>query len=330
MLSIRKSITEFRSLFILVVLVIIASILSPVFLTTSNILNIMLEVAVTVILAIGQTYIIILGEIDLSVGAILGMSGAISAGILARGNLPEAILVGIVIGAAAGFLNGILVTKGKMPSFIATLGTMTAFGGLTLVYTGGNPISISSTSFEWIGQGYLFRIPIPVIIMILLCVIFWFLLHRTHYGRYVFATGGNKEASRLSGINVTKIKTIAFMMTGALSGIAGIILTARLSSAEPTSGSGMEMDAIAAVILGGTSLTGGKGGVIGTVIGAVILGVLDNGMNLLNVPAFEQGVVEGVIIILAVLLDSNIDSISKLISNITKRKSTDNSAKLKN
>ena len=168
----------------------------------------------------------------------------------------------------------------------------------------------------------MFGIPVPVLIMILLVVIFWFLLHRTHFGRYVFATGGNKESSRLSGINVIKVKSIAFMMTGALAAVAGIILTARLGSAEPTSGSGMEMDAIAAVNSGGTSLTGGKGLLTGTTIGAIILGVLDNGMNLLNVSAFYQGVVKGVIIILAVLLDSNIDSISKFINKITKHKST--------
>ena len=323
MLNIKKSISGLRSLIILAILVIIASILSPVFLTTSNLLNVLLEVAVTAILAIGETYIIILGEIDLSVGAILGLTGAVSAGTLAHGNLPESLLIGLLIGAGAGLLNGLLVTKGRMPAFIATLGTMTAFAGLTLVYTGGNPISISESSYQWIGQGYVLGIPVPVLIMILLYVVFWFILHRTRYGRYVFATGGNIESSRLSGINVTKIKNIAFMMTGALAGVAGIILTARLNSAEPTSGSGMELDAIAAVIIGGTSLAGGKGQLVGTVIGAIILGVLDDGMNLLNVSAFYQGVVKGVIILLAVLLDSNIDSLSKLVKNVTKRKMKD-------
>lgn len=318
MASFKKSLLELKSLVILLILVVVAAALSPVFLTPTNLLNILLEVAVTAILAIGQTYIIILGEIDLSVGAILGLSGAIAAGVLAKGNLPEALLAGLLIGAAAGLLNGFLVTKGKMPSFIATLGTMTAFSGLTLVYTGGNPISVGSQAFQWIGQGYVFRIPVPVVLMLLLYVVFWFLLHKTHFGRYIFATGGNIEASRLSGIGVRKIKNIAFMTTGALAAVAGIVLTSRLSCAEPTSGSGMELDSIAAVILGGTSLTGGKGRLVGTVVGAIILGVLDDGMNLLNVSAFYQGVVKGVIIILAVLLDSNMDSLTGYVRKVTK------------
>lgn len=309
---IRFIFSEMQALIVLFILVIIAAILSPVFLTVTNLLNILLEVAVTAILAIGQTYIIILAEIDLSVGAILGLSGAVTAGFLAHGNLIEALLIGLVIGIIAGLINGLLVTAGKLPSFIATLGTMTAFSGLTLVYTQGNPITVSSNSFEYIGQGFLAGVPFPVWIMIILYAIFWLLLHRTHFGRYVFATGGNEEASRLSGINVKQIKLWSFVMAGALSAVAGFIITSRLSSAEPTSGSGMELDAIAAVILGGTSLTGGKGGLLGTVIGAIILGVLDNGMNLLNVSAFYQGVAKGVIILLAVLLDRNMKSLSSL------------------
>lgn len=324
MINIRNTVSELRSFIILLILIIIASILSPVFLTSSNILNVLLEVSVIAILAIGQTYIIILGEIDLSIGAILGLSAAISTGILSKGNLFETLLIGLLIGACAGFFNGLLVTIGRMPSFIATLGTMTAFAGLTLVYTGGNPIAVTSKSFQWIGQGYILNIPTPVLIMIILYVIFWFLLHRTHYGRYVFATGGNIECSRLSGINVTRVKNIAFVLTGLLSAVAGFVLTSRLSSAEPTAGSGMELDAIAAVIIGGTSLSGGKGQLIGTLIGAVILGVLDDGMNLLNVSAFYQGVVKGVIILLAVLLDSNIDSLSKFTKNLIMRKAADN------
>ncbi len=318
---VRTLFSEMRALIVLALLVIVAALLSPIFLTPTNLLNILLEVAVTAILAIGQTYIIILAEIDLSVGAILGMAGAITAGVLSRGNFLEAFTVGLLVGAGAGLLNGLLVTIGKIPSFIATLGTMTAFAGLTLVYTQGNPISVSVHSFQWIGQGYVLGIPVPVWIMLVLYLVFWFLLHRTHYGRHVFATGGNEEASRLSGIRTFRVKMWAFLLTGILSAIAGFILTARLSSAEPTAGGGMELDAIAAVILGGTSLLGGKGGLIGTVIGAIILGVLDNGMNLLNVSAFYQGVAKGVIILLAVLFDRNISSISsalKRLGTITK------------
>lgn len=309
---IRSMFSKMQALIVLILLVIIAAFLSPVFLTSTNLLNILLAVAVTAILAIGQTYIIILAEIDLSVGAILGLSGAITAGYLTHGNLIEGLIAGLVVGFAGGLMNGLLVTYGKLPSFIATLGTMTAYSGLTLVYTQGNPITISSQSFEFIGQGFLLGVPVPVWLMLILYVVFWLLLHRTHFGRYVFATGGNQEASRLSGINVTQVKLWSFIMAGVLSAVAGFIITSRLSSAEPTAGSGLEMDAIAAVILGGTSLAGGKGGLIGTVIGAIILGVLDNGMNLLNVSAFYQGVAKGVIILLAVLLDRNMNSLSSL------------------
>jgi ribose/xylose/arabinose/galactoside ABC-type transport system permease subunit len=310
--TIRSLFSEMQALVVLIILVIIAAFLSPIFLTVPNLLNILLGVAVTAILAIGQTYIIILAEIDLSVGAVLGLSAAITAGFLTHGNLIEGLLIGLIVGLVAGLINGLLVTVGKLPSFIATLGTMTAFSGLTLVYTQGNPISISSKSFEFIGQGFLAGVPFPVWIMIILYLLFWILLHRSHFGRYVFATGGNEEASRLSGINVKQVKLWSFVMAGILSAVAGFIITSRLNSAEPTSGSGLELDAIAAVILGGTSLTGGKGGLVGTVIGAIILGVLDNGMNLLNVSAFYQGVAKGVIILLAVLLDRNMKSLSSL------------------
>lgn len=310
--SIKIVLSEMRAVIVLIILAAIAAILSPVFLTPSNLLNILLEVSVTALLAIGQTYVIILAEIDLSVGAILGLAGAITAGVMSHGNVIEGLIVGLLIGAVAGFLNGFLTTYGKIPSFITTLGTMTAFGGVTLVYTQGNPISISSNAYQWIGQGYVLGVPVPVWIMIVLYIVFWLILSRTHYGRYVFATGGNEEASRLSGIAVKKVKIWAFVLTGMLAAVAGFIDTARLSTAEPTLGSGLELDAIAAVILGGTSLSGGKGGLLGTIIGAIILGVLDDGMNLLNVSAFYQGVAKGVIILLAVLLDRNIDSISKL------------------
>jgi ribose transport system permease protein len=310
--TIRSVYSEMRALIVLVLLGVIASILSPVFLSPSNLLNILLEVSTTALLAFGQTYIIILAEIDLSVGAVMGLAGAITAGVLAQGNIVEALIVGLLVGAVAGLLNGLLTTYGKIPSFITTLGTMTAFSGVTLVYTQGNPISIASNAYRWVGQGYLLGVPVPVWIMILFYILFWLLLSRTHYGRYVFATGGNEEASRLSGIAVRRVKIWAFVLTGVLAAVAGFIDTARLSTAEPTLGSGLELDAIAAVILGGTSLTGGKGGLFGTLVGAVILGVLDDAMNLLNVSAFYQGIAKGVIILLAVLLDRNIDSLSKL------------------
>lgn len=311
---------EMRAIWILLLVSIVISYLTPVFLSAPNLLNILLEVSVTGLLAIGQTYVIILAEIDLSVGAILGFSGAVSASVLAKGSLSEAILIAVAMGAAIGLINGLLVTKGHVPSFIATLGTMSAISGLTLLFTQGYPISITNGSYEWIGQGYFLMVPLPVWIMLILYAVFWYLLSRTRFGRYVYGTGGNIEACRLSGINVNRVKNMAFMLTGALSAVAGLILTARLSSAEPTAGSGMELDAIAAVILGGTSLAGGRGGVIGTIIGAVILGVLDNGMNLLNISAFYHDIVKGLIILLVVLVDKNLTDVSAVANLFRIRK----------
>ncbi|MDQ0338715.1 ribose transport system permease protein [Caldalkalibacillus uzonensis] len=289
----------------LLLLIIVLSILSPNFLTLNNILNVLRQVSINALIAFGMTFVILTGGIDLSVGAILALSGAMTAGMLSAGMDPVlAVLLGLLSGTVMGALNGLLVTKGKVAPFIATLATMTIFRGLTLVYTDGRPITgLESDLFRMLGAGYLFVIPLPVIWMTLSFIILYLILKNTTIGRHVYAIGGNEEATRLSGVNVDRVKIFVYSLTGFLSAMAGIILTSRLDSAQPTAGFTYELDAIAAVVLGGTSLTGGRGWIVGTLIGALIIGILNNGLNLLNVSSFYQQVVKGAVILLAVLLD---------------------------
>lgn len=290
----------------LIFLIAVLSILSPNFLTVNNILNVLRQVSINALIAFGMTFVILTGGIDLSVGSILALAGALTGGLLAGGMDPLlAVLLGILIGFALGAINGIIITKGKVAPFIATLATMTIYRGLTLVYTDGRPITgfTESTFFNSIGRGYVLGIPIPVIIMIIIFIIAYFILRKTTFGKSVYAIGGNEEATRLSGIKVDRIKIIVYSISGALAALAGIILTSRLNSAQPTAGTSYELDAIAAVVLGGTSLSGGKGRIFGTLVGALIIGVLNNGLNLLDVSSFYQQVVKGGVILLAVLLD---------------------------
>lgn len=303
---------DLRSVWMLLAVGLILSFASPVFATSSNLLNVALATSVTALLAIGQTFVIILAEIDLSVGAALSFTAAVTALTLQSHSLIIGILVGILTGAVVGLVNGVLVTKTRMPSFIVTLAMMSILAGLSLQITQGNPISVSNYNFQDIGQARAFGIPIPVWIMVGAFVVFGILLARTRFGRYVYATGDNQEAARLSGIPTDRIKILAFIISGVLAALAGFIITARLSTAEPTAGSGLELEAIAAVIIGGTSLAGGRGDMLGTIVGALILGVIDNGMNLLSVSPFLQSVVKGVVILLAVLVDRNATAIRGL------------------
>ena len=252
---------------------------------------------------------IILAEIDLSVGAVLTFTAVVTAMTLKHHSTLVGIVVGLLVGAAAGLVNGLLVTKTRMPSFIATLAMMSVLAGLALQLTQGNPVAVTDYSFQNIGQARAAGIPVPVWIMVAVFVVFGLLLARTRYGRYVYATGDNVEAARLSGIPADRVKILAFVISGTLAALAGFIVTARLSTAEPTAGTGLELEAIAAVIIGGTSLAGGRGDLIGTIVGALILGVIDNGMNLLDVSPFLQSVVKGLVILFAVLLDRNADVI---------------------
>lgn len=296
---------ELRAVWMLLVVCIGLAIASPVFATSGNLLNVGLATSVTALLAAGQTFVIVLAEIDLSVGAVLGFSAAITAMTLQHHSTVIGILVGLAVGAAAGLVNGLLVTKTRMPSFIATLAMMSVLSGLTLQLTQGNPVSVSDYNFQNIGQARAAGVPVPVWIMIVVFLVFGLLLARTRYGRYVYATGDNLEAAKLSGISVNRTKILAFVISGVLAALAGFIITARLSTAEPTAGTGLELESIAAVIIGGTSLAGGRGDLVGTLVGALILGVIDNGMNLLNVSPFLQSVVKGLVILFAVLLDRN-------------------------
>ncbi|ERI07128.1 ABC transporter permease subunit [Aneurinibacillus aneurinilyticus] len=289
----------------LLVITIILAVMSPNFLTLNNILNVLRQVSINALIAFGMTFVILTGGIDLSVGAILALSGALTAGLMTGGMDPLlAILVGLLAGTAMGMVNGLLVAKGKVAPFIATLATMTIFRGLTLVYTEGRPITgFDSDMFTMLGAGYLFNIPVPVIWTIGCFAVLYFILKKTAFGRRVYAIGGNEEAAILSGIKVSRVKVYIYALTGFLSALAGIILTSRLNSAQANAGMGYELDAIAAVVLGGTSLSGGRGWIFGTLIGAMIIGVLNNGLNLLEVSSFYQQVVKGSVILLAVLLD---------------------------
>jgi ribose transport system permease protein len=278
---------------------------TPLFLQPSNMLNVLLTAAVVALIAAGQTYVIILAEIDLSVGAVLGFSAITTATVISQYGVVAGLAAGLAVGALAGLINGVLVTKAKMPSFIATLATMSIFAGLTLQFSQGNPVKVTSEAFQALGQGNLLGIPTPIWIMLVLGVLFGYILARTRYGRELYATGDNADAARLAGISTDRVKILAFMISGVLAATAGFILTARLGTAQPTAGTGLELAAIAAVIIGGTSLAGGRGALLGTLVGAVLLAMIDNGLNLLNVSPFLQSVVKGAVILLAVFVDRN-------------------------
>ncbi|GAK39197.1 ribose ABC transporter permease [Paenibacillus urinalis] len=290
----------------LILLIVIVTIMNPGFLEPLNILNLLRQVSINALLAFGMTFVILTGGIDLSVGSILALSSAIVANLMLSGLDPIlAIIVGVLLGGIMGMMNGLMITKGKMAPFIATLASMTIFRGLTLVYTNGNPITGlgDSMAFQLFGRGYFLGIPVPAITMMITFAILWVILHKTSFGRKTYAIGGNEKAARVSGIKVDRVKIMIYSLAGMMAALAGAILTSRLNSAQPTAGESYELDAIAAVVLGGTSLTGGRGLIVGTLIGALIIGVLNNGLNLLGVSSFYQMVVKGVVIVIAVLID---------------------------
>lgn len=301
-----KKIWSNKPLIGLIIFAVIVSVLNPRFLTHANILNVLRQTSINSIIAIGMTLVILTGGIDLSVGSILAFCGAVMASLLNAGHNPIlAFIVTLALGLVFGFFNGFLVSKMKLQAFIVTLVTMTFLRGATLVFTEGKPITVDDGGllFENKGGGYLFDIPIPIYIMIALFVAGHYLLMHTKFGRYTYAIGGNEEATKLSGINVDKVKMWVYGLCGMLSALAGVILTSRLYSAQPTAGSGYELDAIAAVVLGGTSLAGGVGRVTGTALGALIIGVLGNALNLLNVSSYYQMMIKAIVILIAVLID---------------------------
>ncbi|MED1953470.1 ABC transporter permease subunit [Brevibacillus centrosporus] len=288
----------------LALIVIVLSVINSDFLTVSNIFNVLRQISINALIAFGMTFVILTGGIDLSVGSMLALASAITAGLMASGmDTWLAVLIGLLAGVAMGAINGIIITKGKVAPFIGTLATMTVFRGLTLVYTEGRPITGLNEDFALLGKGFFLEIPMPVIWMLISFAILYFLLRHTTFGRHVYALGSNEEATKLSGINTGKVKVLVYSISGLFAALSGIILTSRLNSAQPTAGTSYELDAIAAVVLGGTSLSGGRGWIVGTLIGAMIIGVLDNGLNLLNVSSFYQSVVKGAVILIAVLLD---------------------------
>jgi len=306
---------RFRSLLALALMVLALSLLSDRFLTPDNGWNILRQISVNLCLSIGMTLVILSGGIDLSVGAILALAGAVAAGLLKNGlALPMfdellqfttfgAIVAGIVVGGGLGWCNGFAITRFQLPPFVATLGMLSIARGLTMLWTGGFPITGLGTGFGHLGTGAFLGMPMPVWIMLALTGVFVVVTQRTRFGRHLYAVGGNERAARLTGLNVPGIKVAVYTFAGALAGVAGLIVTARLDSAQPNAGLGYELDSIAAVVIGGTSLSGGRGSVWGTVLGCLIIGVLNNGLFLLNVSPFWQQVIKGLVILAAVALD---------------------------
>jgi ribose/xylose/arabinose/galactoside ABC-type transport system permease subunit len=291
--------------FAFVLLAGVMSVTSPPFRTLSNVENILQQISVNGIIAIGMTLVIITAGIDLSVGSILALSAVVATSFAHSDTrwLIVPILLGVLTGLACGTVNGILIAKKRLAPFIVTLGMMTVARGLALVYTGGGPVINLSDGYDEIGGGSLGPIPYPALIFFLMLVLGVVILHYTRFGRYVYAVGGNELAAKVSGVNTDRILIGVYALAGALAGLAGVVLSSRVMSGSPATGTGYELNAIAAVVIGGTSLSGGVGTIAGTLVGVLIIGVMNNGLDLLNVSSYWQQIVKGVIIVLAVLLD---------------------------
>ena len=300
-----KAIRQLSVLGFLLLLVLVFTVLADGFLTFSNVRNIALQTSMIAIVAIGMSFVIFTAGIDLSVGSVMALSGALAAGVAVNFGLDTylSIGVGLIIGVVIGAIHGLLIVKGGIPPFVATLSMLAVARGLTLVYTEGRPIAGLDERFIYFGSEQLLGIPVPVIIMIVIAVIAHLVTRYTPFGLHVYSTGGNEETTRLAGISPDRIKMAVYMISGFLAALGGILLTARLWSAQPNAALGWELDAIAAPVLGGTSLFGGVGSIGGTVIGAFIIGVLSNGLNLMGVPSYHQQVIKGLVFILAVTVD---------------------------
>lgn len=306
-----------QSLLALFVLMVLLTIFTDSFLSTENMWNVLRQVSINLCLSVGMTLVIISSGIDLSVGAILAFSGAVCAGLLKWGIALEAFdlwigftVLGAVIAAALigyliGWFNGWVITKFTVPPFVATLAMLTIARGMSYLYTQGKPISNLGEGFEFIGSGWWLGIPVPVWISIGVVLIFVFITKKTSLGRFIYAIGGNERAALLSGVPVKKVKRLVYAISGLMAAIGGVLITSRLNSAQPNAGMSYELDAIAAIVIGGTSLSGGKGTVMGTVLGVLLIGVLNNGLVLLNVSPFWQQVVKGLVILLAVVIDKS-------------------------
>lgn len=287
-----------------VLLCIFFAILSPAFLTMSNALNVLRQISINAIIAFGMTFTILIGGIDLSVGSVLALTGTITAGLIVFGfSIYISIIIGLCIGALIGLINGFIVAKLRMPPFIVTLAMMSISRGFAYVYSEGKPIRVETTHFSYIGNGYLGPIPIPIIIMAFILFISSLLLNRTRFGRYIYAIGGNRDAAKFVGISIRKIELLCYVICGFLAGLSGIVLAARMYSGQPIAGQGFELDAIAAVVLGGTSFLGGVGTIGGTILGALIIGILNNGLNLIHISFYWQLIVKGIVILAALYID---------------------------
>ncbi|MBD8689429.1 MULTISPECIES: ABC transporter permease [unclassified Rhizobium] len=288
----------------LIVVSIIMGLASDNFFTLNNIMNVLRQVSIVGILAVGMTFVILTGGIDLSVGAVMALVGTLCAGMMVKMGIPAiaALGIGLSIGIAIGLLNGALVAWGKMPAIIVTLATMGMARGLGLIYSGGYPISGIPSWISWFGVGRAGFVPVPVIIMVVTYALAWVLLQRTAFGRHVYALGGNENAARLSGVKTQHVKLAVYGIAGFTSALAAIILIGRLMSGQPNAGVGFELDAIAAVVLGGTAIAGGRGLILGTLIGAILLGILNNGLNLMGINPYLQDVIKGGIILLAIYI----------------------------
>jgi len=313
--SYRQSLSRFQSLIALVILCLVISLLSDKFLTATNAWNVMRQISVNICISVGMTLVVLTAGIDLSIGSVLALCGAITAGLLKNGiEVPSsnlyigftilgATVAGLLVGALIGWFNGWTITKFKVPPFVATLAMLTIARGLTMLWTKGFPITGLGENFAHLGTGWFLGIPLPVWISGIIVFIAVVITNKTKLGRYIYAIGGNENAATLSGINIKRIKIAVYTIAGALAAVGGLLVTSRLDAAQPNAGTGYELDSIAAVVIGGTSLSGGRGSVLGTVLGAVIIGVLNNGLVLLNVSPFWQQVVKGFVILTAVVID---------------------------
>ncbi|MFG6685116.1 ABC transporter permease [Mariniflexile sp. HNIBRBA6329] len=315
MTDVKSTLVKFQSIIALLVLCIVLTVLSDKFFTLENGWNIARQISINVCISVGMTLVILTKGIDLSVGSILAFSGAVTAGLLKHGlEIPSmniyvgftvfgAILAGFTIGGILGVFNGWMITRFKVPPFVATLAMLTIARGATMLWTGGFPITGLGDNFAFIGTGWFLGIPMPVWITVIVVIIAVILTNKTKFGRHIYAIGGNESAARLSGININKVKIWVYAIAGILAAVGGIILTSRLDSAQPNAGMSYELDSIAAVVIGGTSLSGGRGSIMGTVQGALIIGVLNSGLVLLNVSPFWQQIIKGLVILVAVIMD---------------------------
>jgi putative xylitol transport system permease protein len=308
---IGRLLSQYGILLAFVILFVVLSFAHQNFLSTGNITNVLRQVSINGILAVGMTFVILTGGIDLSIGSVLAFAGIV-AGMMVTGADPSnpalAVLAAVAVGALFGAVNGILIARFKVTAFVASLGMLSMARGATLLVSDGRPVPNLSPDFRWLGQGFVGPVPVPVIAFAMVFVIAWIVLRFTVYGRWIYAVGGNVRSARTSGIPTRTVVFSAYLIMGALAGFAGAILTARTTSALPQAGLGYELDAIAAVVIGGTSLIGGVGSVVFTLIGVLIIGVIGNGLDLMGVSSYYQQIVKGAIIVAAVLIDRSRNS----------------------